>query len=101
FGLFDISITSNDISSIWIDPLETLTFGILIDPGAGPYEDTDFYALSAIDGLQNHILAYGAAKFIKTGDPGDLSAYGAYVPEPATILMLGLGALVLLRKRRS
>ncbi|MHC4084567.1 MAG: PEP-CTERM sorting domain-containing protein [Planctomycetota bacterium] len=101
FGLYDISIISNDITSVWIDSLETLTFGILIDGGAASYEDTDFYALSAMDSLQGHILAYGAAKFVKTGDPLDLSAYGAYVPEPATILMLGLGALALLRKRRS
>ena len=101
FGLFDISITSNDVASVWIDPLETITFGILIDAGTPPYTDTDFFDLSAMDGFQGHILAYGAAKFMKTGDPEDLSAYGAYVPEPTSILMLGLGALVLLRKRRS
>ncbi|MHA2043560.1 MAG: PEP-CTERM sorting domain-containing protein [Planctomycetota bacterium] len=97
FGLFDISIISNDVTSVWIDPLETLTFGIFIDAGTPPYTDTDFFDLS----FQNdgHILAYGAAKFAKTGDPGDLSAYGAYVPEPASILMLGLGALALIRKR--
>jgi len=100
FGYFDISIISNDITSVWIDSLETLTFGILIDPGAGPYEDTDFFALSTGDILEDHIFAYGAAKFVKTGDPLDLSAYGAYVPEPASLIMLGFGALVLLRKRR-
>lgn len=97
FGLFDISITSNDLSSVWIDSLETITFGIFIDAGTPPYTDTDFFDLS----FQNdgHMLAYGAAKFAKTGNPGDLSAYGAYVPEPASILMLGLGTLALLRKR--
>ena len=98
FGLFDISITSNDLSSVWIDPLETLTFKIMIDAGTPPYTDTDFYDLSFQN--DNHILAYGAAKFVKSSEPGDLSAYGAYVPEPATILMLGLGALALLIKRR-
>ncbi|NIP32907.1 PEP-CTERM sorting domain-containing protein [Candidatus Saccharibacteria bacterium] len=100
FGYYDISIISTDITSVWIDSLETLTFGILIDPGAGPYVDTDFYDLSTGDILEDHIFGYGAIKFVKTGDPFDLSAYGTFVPEPATILMLGLGALVLLRKRR-
>lgn len=100
FGLFDISIISNNVSSIWIDPLETLTFKIMIDAGTPPYTDTDFYDLSAMDSHPEHILAYGAAKFFG-GGPEDLSAYGAYVPEPATILMLGLGALALLRKRKA
>jgi len=98
FGLFDISIISNDIDSIWINDQETVTFKMTIDGGTPPYSDTDFYDLS----FQNdeHILSYGAAKFIH-GGPGDLSAYGAYVPEPATIFLLGLGALALLRKRRA
>ncbi|MGB2806460.1 MAG: PEP-CTERM sorting domain-containing protein [Sedimentisphaerales bacterium] len=97
FGMFDISIITSDITSIYIDEQETVTFKITIDGGTPPYSDTDFYDLS----FQNdhHILAYGAAKFIH-GGPGDLSAYGGYVPEPATILMLGSGALALLRKRR-
>ena len=99
FGLFDIRIKSNDLSSVWIDPLETITFGIIIDAGIPPYTDTDFYDLSFQN--DNHILSYAAAKFVKSGEPGDLSAYGAYVPEPATILMLGIGALALSRKRRS
>ena len=100
FGLFDIVIVSKNLNLAWIDPLETLTFNIIIEPDTSTYTDTDFYDLSSMDGHTGHILAYGAAKFAKTGDPEDLSAYGAYVPEPATIFMLGLGALVLLRKRR-
>jgi hypothetical protein len=98
FGMFDISIITSDITSIYIDEQETVTFKITIDGGTPPYSDTDFYDLSFQN--DNHILSYGAAKFIH-GGPGDLSAYGGYVPEPATILMIGLGALALLRKRRS
>jgi hypothetical protein len=99
FGLFDISIISNNSNTAWIDPLETLTFKIMIDAGTPPYTDTDFYDLSDIGSVPNDfILAYGAAKFF-AGGPQDLSAYGAYVPEPATILMLGFGALALIRKR--
>jgi hypothetical protein len=100
FGLHDISIISNDITSVWIDSLETVTFAIILEAAAAPYADTDFFDLSSTNPLGETIIAYGAAKFVKTGDPFDLSAYGAYVPEPASILMLGLGALVLLRKRR-
>jgi len=100
FGFFDISIISNNPSLTWIDPLGTITFGIIIDAGTPPYTDTDFYDLSSMNSHTGHILAYGAAKFFG-GGPEDLSAYGAYVPEPATIFMLGLGALALLRKRRS
>lgn len=101
FGLFDICIVSMNLNLAWIDPLETLTFNIIIEPDTSTYTDTDFYDLSSMDGLYGHTLAYGAAKFAKTGDPEDLSAYGAYVPEPTTILMLGLGTLVILRKRRA
>ncbi|MBW8041072.1 MAG: PEP-CTERM sorting domain-containing protein [Planctomycetes bacterium] len=97
FGLFDISLISNKQNLEWIDPQETVTFNIRIDTGTPPYSDTDFYALSSqIDG---DMLAYGAAKFFG-GGPEDLSAIGANVPEPATIFMLSLGALALLRKHQ-
>ena len=99
FGLFDISIISKNSNTTWIDDQETLIFKIMIDAGIPPYTDTDFFALSSMDSHPEYILAYGAAKFF-SGGPEDLSAYGAYVPEPATIFMLGFGALALLRKRR-
>lgn len=99
FGLFDISLISNQQNLEWIDPKETVTFKIMIDAGTPPYTDTDFFALSSMDSHPEHILAYGVAKFFG-GGPEGLSARGAYVPEPATIFMLGFGALALLRKRR-
>jgi len=97
FGLFDISLISTNHNVEWIEPQEIVTFKIIIDTGTPPYSDTDFFALSSqYDG---HTLAYGAAKFFG-GGPEDLSAYGAYVPEPGTMFLLGLGSLALLRIRR-
>lgn len=97
FGLFDISLISTNQNVEWIEPQETVIFKIKIDTGIPPYSDTDFLALSSqYDG---HSLAYGAAKFFG-GGAEDLSAYGAYVPEPGTMFLLGLGSLALLRIRR-
>ena len=97
FGLFDISLVRTNPSVEWIGPQETVTFKILINAGTPPYSDADFFTLSyQHDG---HNPAYGAAKFFG-GGPDDLSAFGAYLPEPATMFLLGFGALTLLRKRR-
>jgi hypothetical protein len=100
FGYFDISLISNGSVMETIDSGETFTFTMLIDGTAASYLDTDFFALSTEKDIDDKILAYGAAKFIR-GGIDDLSAYGAYVPEPATIILLGLGAICLLRRRRS
>ena len=97
FGLFDISLISNNQNRESIGPLETFTFKIIIDAGTPPYSDTDFYALSSTQG--ESAFAYGAAKFFSGGSE-DLSAIGAYVPEPSTILLVGFGALAFLRKHR-
>jgi hypothetical protein len=98
FGMFDISLITKNTKNERIEPQETVTFKITIDGGTPPFSDTDFFDLSFQN--DNHILSYGAAKFFG-GGPQDLSAYGAYVPEPATIFMLGLGGLMLRRKRKN
>lgn len=100
FGLFDISIKSIGQHIEWIDPYDTtVTFKMNIEGDEETYSDDDFYDLSAWHET-GKVYVFGAAKFF-AGGPEDLSAYGGYVPEPATILLLGLGMLGLLRKRRS
>lgn len=99
FGLFDIGLVADQQNGENIDSGETVTFKMLIEGTASSYLDTDFYALSEWHDTSK-VLVYGAAKFFG-GGIDDLSAYGGYVPEPATIILLGLGAIGLLRKRRS
>ena len=96
-GLYDISLISNNSSMEYIDPLEIVKFTIIIDGVSPSYLETDFFALSSPSG--DSLVAYGVGKFFG-GGPGDLSAYGAYIPEPTTILMLSLGALALVRARK-
>ena len=98
YGLFDISIISVGHNVEWIAPGDTVSFKMTIEGGTPPYTDTDFYDLSAWHTTCKY-LGYGSAKFF-AGGAEDISAKGAYVPEPGTMFLLGFGALALLRKRR-
>ena len=95
FGRFDMYVKDkpgNPDSSI--GPGGSLTFTFEINGGVGSYSPHDFIELSTqVDGT----LAYAAAKFFDGGDMSDFG--GTEIPEPATVLLLGLGALALLRRR--
>ena len=95
FGWFDVVIADNQTAVIV--PGDTITFSFDID-GPGTYTGASFALMSedpAPDGSM-----YAAAHFIM--GPDDVSSHGGTnVPEPATIGLLGFGALALLRKRRA
>lgn len=97
FGLFDVSIIDGqgDLPHV-IDSGETVQF-VLGITGTGPFSDNNFIQLSTQ--IDSHVISYAAGKFYN-GLP-ETSAYGATnVPEPASVCLLCLGALALLRKHR-
>ena len=97
FGTFDFRLEGGvgiDPDQIFPGSTETFVFNIL---GTAPFFDTDFTSdLSTIP--PGDMPSFGAAKFVE--GPGDDSAYGATAPEPATLVLLALGSLTLLRTRR-
>jgi len=97
FGKFDMYVKDKPGNPVtYIDSETSLTFTFNIYWTGTALSDTDFIELSTQ--VDNHIPSYAAAKFYN-GD--GISGHGATtIPEPATVFLLGLGALALLRKRR-
>ena len=95
FANFDMVVTDNKVAIII--PGQTVTFSFGID-SLGTYTGADFANLMSQD-TGNPM--YAAARF-KTvvDDPGVCGATNV-VPEPATLCLLGLGGLAMLRRRKS
>ncbi len=99
FGEFDVSIIDGvGADEQVIDPGETLIFKFNVTTGGGSYSDMDFIFKSYIIDHPGHTASYAAAKFYNSLP--EMSAYGATnVPEPGTICLLGLGGLLLRRRK--
>ncbi len=99
FGIFDFALIDGVDSEVGVlSPGETVVFTLPIS-GAGPFSMDDFVELSAQTAQDDNIPSFAAAKFVV--GTGDVSAFGAFVPEPSTLalLALGLGALAALGRR--
>ncbi len=110
FGKYDVDISSKTETQTYIAPTGTgspavysVEFIISINGGVGSFSDADFttYLSSPVDGGPE-TLGLATGKFIHGGPEGNnYSAFGVVVPEPATIVLMGLGILGLLRKRKA
>ena len=90
FGGFDFNLADKGTgppAQREIQAGETVAFVFTIT-GTGPFDMADFAAeFSTVPPGDTPAIA--AAKFVR--GPGDDSAFGSHVPEPATATLLGLG----------
>jgi len=96
FGIFDFGITDGQGGSqSQIFPGETDSFTFTILTGAPTDVDFVTYFSTIPPGDTPAIVA---AKFV--GGPGDDSAFGAAVPAPGVLALMGVAGLVAARSRR-
>ncbi len=96
FGVFDFALIYGgpEDGPYVIDPGETKVFSFTISGTAGEGDFVNEFS----DPIPGGISAIAAAKFVV--GPNDDSAYGATIPEPGTVALLGLAGLLGLRRRR-
>lgn len=95
---FDLRIRSSGQNAIGAG--ETFIFKFVIN-GPGTYTGDSFSSLLSVnlEGEDGDPM-FAVGHFVQ--GPGDASAYGATnVPEPATVTLLGLGSLLLCRRRKT
>ena len=105
FGVFDWALIVNTDSApknVLIGPGENVVFLMAIS-GTGPFDMGDFGTELSVDpgDIEPAILTLAAGKFkgLDDGTFRNLSGFGATIPEPSTLALLGIGALTVLRRR--